>query len=184
MHKSSGMTFIEVLVALVILATGILGAVAMQASATKGSFDAMQRSIASAYAQDIIEKIRSNRSSTNILEAYEGTYGGGSEASNLGCNKETSLCTPVQMVANDRYEWEQRLLGADVKLGTKNVGGLMSAKGCIEHNKNSVTVVVSWEGRASTKDSADLKESTLATNCGKKTDNTNRRQVIVKAFIF
>ncbi len=32
MRKQSGLTFIEVLVSLVILATGILGAVAMQAS--------------------------------------------------------------------------------------------------------------------------------------------------------
>ena len=54
------MTFIEVLIALVILIMGILGAVAMQATAKKGSFDAMQRSVASALAQDIIERMRGN----------------------------------------------------------------------------------------------------------------------------
>ena len=58
--KQKGMTFIEVLIALVIMVTGILGAVAMQATAKKGSFDAMQRSLASSLAQDIIERMRSN----------------------------------------------------------------------------------------------------------------------------
>lgn len=72
-HKSQkGMTLIEVLVALVILVTGIFGAVAMQASAKKGSFDAMQRSVASALAQDIIERMRSNDSDVLILENYQG----------------------------------------------------------------------------------------------------------------
>ena len=60
--SQKGMTFIEVLVALLILVTGILGAVAMQATAKKGSFDAMQRSVASALAQDILERMRSNDS--------------------------------------------------------------------------------------------------------------------------
>ena len=69
--QQCGMTFIEVLIALVIMVTGILGAVAMQATAKKGSFDAMQRALASALAQDIIERMRSNDATT--LANYAGT---------------------------------------------------------------------------------------------------------------
>ena len=57
-RKHQGMTLIEVMVALIILVLGILGAVGMQATAKQGSFDAMQRSIASSLAQDIVERMR------------------------------------------------------------------------------------------------------------------------------
>ena len=73
--KHYGMTFIEVLVALFILVSGILGAVAMQHTSKKGSFDAMQRSLATTLAQDIIERMRSNDANTTILNQYVGTYG-------------------------------------------------------------------------------------------------------------
>ena len=73
--KQQGMTLIEVLVALFVLVTGVLGAIALQTNAKQGSFDAMQRSLASALAQDIIERIRSNNADAVILEGYEGIYG-------------------------------------------------------------------------------------------------------------
>ncbi|WP_448246016.1 type IV pilus modification protein PilV [Thalassotalea agariperforans] len=182
MRKQSGLTFIEVLVSLVILATGILGAVAMQASAKKGSFDAMQRSIASAYAQDIIERIRSNASDEATLDSYQGTYGNDSlDAPAPRCNSIGSLCTSAQMRANDLYEWERRLMGADVTEGSNLKGGLIDAQGCIEHKDNSITVVIAWQGRVSTKDSADS-ENNLSKSCG--TGGDKRRQIIVNAFVF
>jgi type IV pilus assembly protein PilV len=182
MRKQSGLTFIEVLVSLVILATGILGAVAMQASAKKGSFDAMQRSIASAYAQDIIERIRSNASDEATLESYQDTYGNDSQsAPEKVCNSPANLCSSAEMVLNDLYEWEQLLQGADVTFNDKNVGGLLDARGCIEHNNNFVTVVVSWQARTSTKDTADS-DSAIEVDCGTKSDK--RRQVVVEGFIY
>ncbi len=176
-HKPSlhkGLTFIEVLVALFILVTGILGAVAMQASAKKGSFDAMQRSVASALAQDIIERMRSNNATA--LAGYAATdYG---ETLNAvpakRCNTLAGLCTPAEMVINDQYEWEMSLMGADVVNDGNNVAGLTGVRGCISHASNAVTVVVSWEGRTEIVDAQ--KDS-----CGSA--GSTRRQVIVKAFI-
>ena len=115
-HKTlkNGFTFIEVLVALFILVTGILGAVAMQASAKKGSFDAMQRSVASALAQDIIERMRSNDASV-LADYARSNYG---EALNSvptkRCNTLAQLCNATEMSINDQYEWEMSLMGADV----------------------------------------------------------------------
>ena len=168
------MTFIEVLVAVFILVTGILGAVAMQASAKKGSFDAMQRSVASALAQDIVERMRSNNA--NTLVGYAGNdYG---ETLNSlpanRCHNLASLCTPAEMVINDQYEWEMSLMGADVVNDGNNRAGLTGVRGCISQASNAVTVVVSWEGRI---DIADAKED----SCG--IASAKRRQVIVKAFI-
>ena len=176
MKKQLGFSLLEVMIALVILASGILGAVAMQAMAKKGSFDSMQRSLASAIAQDIIERMRSNQSITTILESYEGTYGLAEFTAPVPrCNTQASICTAAQMVRNDLYEWQQILTGADVTSGSDNVGGLVGAIGCITHANNAVTVVISWQGRTEFVDSATA-------NCG--TGSNKRRQIVVSAFIY
>ncbi|NQZ81813.1 MAG: type IV pilus modification protein PilV [Colwellia sp.] len=172
--KNKGMTLIEVLIAMFILVTGILGAVAMQASAKKGSFDAMQRSVASALAQDIIERMRSN--DATALAGYAGTdYGVAlNSLPGIRCNTTATLCTPAEMLINDQYEWEMALIGADVMQGTDKVAGLSGARACISHAANAVTVVISWQGRTAISDSQK-------DTCG--TAGTKRRQVIVGAFI-
>lgn len=177
LQYSQGMTFIEVLVALFIIVTGILGAAAMQATAKKGSFDAMQRSLASALAQDIIERMRSNEASTDILERYEGKYGATAlSAPDPRCLSSTTLCSATQMVTNDLYEWTQLIRGAEATIGTTNTGGLVNARGCITHAEFAVTVVVSWEGKT------DIKDSAKQSDCG--TSDGKRRQVLVEAFIY
>ena len=168
------MTFIEVLVALVILVTGILGAVAMQASAKKGSFDAMQRSAASALAQDILERMRSN-DSTALVGYAKTDYGEKlDDVPAKRCNTVATVCTPAEMIINDMFEWEMALMGADVKNDQANVAGLVGSRACISHALNAVTVVVSWEARTEISDSKK-------NACG--TADAKRRQVIVEAFI-
>ena len=176
-EHSKGMTFIEVLVATFIIVTGILGAALMQATAKKGSFDAMQRSLASALGQDIIERMRSNDASTITLESYEGSYGATALSEpDTRCLSAASLCNSTQMASNDLYEWSQLLRGAEATLGESNIGGLINARGCIAHNENAVTVVVSWEGKT------EIKDAEKQSACG--SSNTKRRQILVEAFIY
>ncbi len=173
--KQKGMTFIEVLIALVIMVTGILGAVAMQATAKKGSFDAMQRSLASSLAQDIIERMRSNNSATLALYAASSPYGSGKIISPPTCNSAGALCSPTQMVTHDLYGWELALMGAAVTNGENNVGGLVEGIGCLSVNGNSVTVVVTWKGKA------EYADANKAAECG--VESETRRQVVIEAFI-
>ena len=170
------MTFIEVLVSLFIIVTGILGAVAMQTTAKQGSFDAMQRSLASSLAQDIIERMRSNNADAVVLTTYNGTYNGALAAPPVRCNAPADNCTNAQIVANDLFEWSQALRGADVTSGGNNMGGLTNATGCINHANQVVTVAISWEGRTSTTDGARVGA------CGAVSDK--RRQVTLTAFLF
>ena len=180
--KQSGLTFIEVLIALFILVSGILGAVAMQISAKKGSFDAMQRSVASALAQDILEKIRSNHSDPNVLELYQGTYGETlNPAPTSRCRTATSNCTSAQMAVNDIYEWEYALMGMDVSDQGVSNGGLIGARACIDHSNNAVTVVISWQGRTRMSDGA-TDNIDFAKGCGTETDD--RHQMVVEGFVF
>lgn len=174
-NKNKGMTFIEVLVALVIMVTGILGAVAMQATAKKSSFDAMQRSLASSLAQDIIERIRGNNSSTLSLYAANSPYGSGKITSAPTCNSTALLCTPAEMVTHDLFGWEQALMGANAINDTKKVGGLVGGLGCLTVDGNSVKVVITWQSKVATLDSE------YAETCGSSTNT--RRQVVINAFI-
>lgn len=174
------MTFLEVLIALVIMVTGILGAVAMQATAKQASFDAMQRSLASSLAQDIIARMRAN--DVLVLADYEGlTYGKGNFIASEPnrCDQANVNCSSALILANDQYEWELALMGGDVTAGTdkKRAGGLVGGQGCIIGNGNSISVVVSWQGRTKVKDSE--KSDTCVNSNGKE----KRRQVVVEAFI-
>lgn len=173
-NKEQGMTFIEVLVALVIMVTGILGAVAMQATAKKGSFDAMQRSLASSLAQDIIERMRSN--DATLLASYAGAdYGAVLGVSVPACSSVAG-CTSENMIINDIYEWERALMGADVKSADdKNSGGLVDTRACITVNGSAVDVVITWQGR-------EKLVSGNTESCG--STDSQRRQVLVEAFVY
>jgi type IV pilus assembly protein PilV len=172
-YKQLGLTFVEVMVALFILVTGILGAVALQATAKQSSFDAMQRSIASSLTQDIIERMRNN--DPLALEVYEGNYGNNNASAAAVCD-ENNLCNPANMANRDLFEWEQAIMGANVLNGTTNVGGLVGVVGCIVHTNNAVVVTVSWQGKS------ELKDAKKVDNCG--TGSNNRRQVTAEVFIF
>lgn len=165
-----GMTFIEVLVALFIIVTGILGAVAMQASAKKASFDAMQRSLASSLVQDIVERMRNNDFTS--LNAYAGEYGDGTSPAQV-CD-QNNICTAAQLAVSDLNEWDRALFGSNV---TNNAGGLNNTTGCITvTNNNQVDVTISWEGREKTSDAA------IVAGCGDA--SSKRRQVSVRVFIY
>lgn len=186
-RKSQGMTFIEVLVSLIILVTGLLGAIALQATSQKGSFDSMQRSLATSLAQEIIEKMRSNQAGGFFLNNYNGIYG---ETLNpvplVACNAVAVTCTPLEMVTHDLYEWEFAIMGFDITNNGAPAGGLVEGRGCINHVQNAITVVVSWRGGTATQDvfnavNYDVATGAFVNSCG--TASNQRRQVVIQAFI-
>ncbi|SES72063.1 type IV pilus modification protein PilV [Thalassotalea agarivorans] len=165
--KIKGMTFLEVLVALFIIVTGILGAVALEGVAKRNSYDAMQRSVATSLAQDIIERMRNNETALND---YVGNFGSKGLTKPTICKLAVS-CTAAQIKDQDLYEWEQALIGANAS----GAGGLLSATGCIEHTLNAVTITISWQGRTETSDGG-------TGDCGAA--NNTRRQLVVEGFVF
>jgi type IV pilus assembly protein PilV len=173
--KEQGLTFIEVIIALVIIVTGILGAVALQATAKKSSFDAMQRSLASSLAQDIIARMRAN-DITNLADYARADYGVALDAvPAIDCNDANVPCSAIQIVAHDMYEWERALVGDDVTKNGNARGGLVFGRGCIFRNGNAMTVVVSWQGRNTLTDNENNEDCGAASGI--------RRQVVVQAFI-
>jgi type IV pilus assembly protein PilV len=180
-NAQKGMTFVEVLVALVIMVTGVLGGVAMQIIAKQTSFDAMQRSLATSLAQDIIERMRNNSNNLNDYATFNGgttpTYGADLDKTpTILCNTVAAGCGAADMAINDKYEFELALLGYDVLKSGEAAGGLLGARACISNDNNAVNVIVSWQGREG------ITGGTTGTSCGLL--DTSRRQVFVEAFIF
>ncbi|MFT4927832.1 MAG: type IV pilus assembly protein PilV [Phenylobacterium sp.] len=182
-RKQQGFTFIEAIIAFMVLATSIIGVVSMQALSKKGSFDAVQRALATSLANDIVQRMRVNVAGV-AANSYSGTFLYFESNSSLNrCRSAGSPCSSGSIAASDLYEWKMAIFGADVTQSGGNAGGLISPTACISHLAGAVSVVIAWSGRTETSDAAASKaEGSLAAGCG--TASTKRRQVYIDTFIY
>lgn len=97
-HRQIGMTLIEVLVSVLILAIGLLGAAAIQLNALKYTDSATMSSQASFIAYDMMDRIRANvdgnasaNGSTNVLATYNLPNLDAAPAANLNKARDQDL---------------------------------------------------------------------------------------------
>ena len=159
-YKQAGVGLIEVLIAVLIFSVGLLGMTTMQLGAKRTSYEATQRSIATGLARDILERMRSNPTELALYASLApvGTPVGGSSLS-AGTNCNAATCTTAQLAARDLYEWVELLRGASEKIGTVDVGGLVTPQACITHASGEVSVAIAWQG------ASELTNPTLS-SCG------------------
>lgn len=159
--RMRGVTLVEVLIAVVVLSIGLLGASSLQLASRRANFESVQRSQATALAQDMIERMRANEVSlSDYTAAGAGRTLTGTTMPAVDC---TSPCTPAQLAAYDLYEWEQALDGVSAQQGTSDVGGLVSPTGCISGPAGGdgvYTVSIAWRGLVAL-------SSPVSSNCGK-----------------
>ncbi|HHW4679951.1 MAG TPA: type IV pilus modification protein PilV [Xylella taiwanensis] len=126
---NAGVSLIEVLISVFILAVGMLGIAAMQVMALRNNDSAMQRSHAVIQSYAILEAMRANRS-----EAIKGSY-----------NTNGMICTAPQagsLVDVDRRDWMNNLKAA--------LGDSEHTCGSILCDANGCKIEVQWdESRAS-----------------------------------
>lgn len=101
-HGEKGFTLIEVLIALVILAVGLLGMATLLTTSLQSSQGASRRSQASTLAYDIVERMRFNRERAITTDDYVLTTTS-SATSSPSC--ATGGCTPAQQAQKDLAEW-------------------------------------------------------------------------------
>lgn len=102
MNKShqAGVGLMEVLIALLLLAIGVLGYVALQVRAVDATTESVQRSQAIFVLKGLAESIRANNAGRG---AYAALVNAGMPTSfaNSCINPATALCTPAQVAADD-----------------------------------------------------------------------------------
>jgi|TARA_B110000908_G_scaffold28539_1_gene33564 type IV pilus assembly protein PilV len=131
LSRQNGAGLMEVMVALFVLAIGLLGFAGLQNSSLVFSQKAYANSQAAFMTQDILERMRANR---DVVDDY--TIGFDDDA-NSGTDCAAANCTAAQMAAWDLSQWKESLRGdngqravlpdADGEILYSNVGGVERA---------------------------------------------------------
>lgn len=123
--RQTGFTLTEVLVAVVILAFGLLGIAGLMVVGIQFTHSSQQRSIATQLASDIIDRMRSNEAGVALADSvagggnYNRPIGNVAAAGSpyivqktacIGAIATTVGCTAGDMADQDSYEWQQAVL--------------------------------------------------------------------------
>jgi type IV pilus assembly protein PilV len=105
MRKESGFSMVEVLVALVVLAIGLLGIAALYLSSLQSGRTAIYRTQAITLAADLADRIRMNRSA----QAAYGTLFADAEAV-VGSCSTTGGCSDADLASTDLANWKNQIV--------------------------------------------------------------------------
>ena len=159
-RRQRGFTMVEILVSMLIVAIGLLGLVALQATALQAQTESYSRAQALALLQDMVERINANRYAASCFAfttdtangvPYLGTVDAGNPA-----NTFTPTCTvgsnPASAI-NAMTTWDSELKGtAERNSANTKIGAIVGARGCVSVANDPVTgiatytVMVAWQG--------------------------------------
>lgn len=136
MQIQTGAAMIELLVAMIVIAFGMLGFVGLQAQTALSQVEGYQRSQALLLIKDISERINLNRSEA---AAYVGN--------NIATTDLGDCATPATRVGKDLCEWSLLIQGAAETQGTAKLGAMIGAQGCITSPAaNQYQISIAWQG--------------------------------------
>ena len=130
-----GFTLVEVLVALLVLAVGMLATAALLLDSLRGSRHAQERTQAVNLAIDIAERMRANRAAGGAYDTADGTPEPRLEP---GCERADGACDPRTMAGHDLRRWLDAVTAA-LPEGTGSVA--------VEPQANALlrcTISVTW----------------------------------------
>jgi type IV pilus assembly protein PilV len=138
-RRQRGVTLVEVLVALIITAFGLLGLLGIQMRAYAAEVESYQRAQAAILLQDMVSRLRTNRNAAPDYVAADIGVGAFEECAGRA-GAELDLC-----------EWGNLLRGAAERVGANTVGAMLNARGCIDSPEDDTFVIaVVWEGATGT----------------------------------
>ena len=135
-RRRNGFTLVEMLIALVVLSIGLLGAAKLFIVTLQGNAGAESRLAAVNLASDIGDRIRANRAAGAAYTAA---------AANNGCAVGaigTVTCTAAQMAANDLYQWNAQI--ATVWPGGVATGAIVYTAPVTPALPGTYAITVSW----------------------------------------
>lgn len=128
-HTNTGFSLLEVLIALLILAVGLLGMASLMLHSMKSNQSSYQRTQASLLAYDMAERLRLN---PTIATAGNSYVIGSTASPGSAVTCPSGTCTAAQSSAVDVYEWSKAI--NDQQLS-----------GTVTRNGNIYTINVSWD---------------------------------------
>ncbi|MBK8817161.1 MAG: type IV pilus modification protein PilV [Methylococcaceae bacterium] len=124
------------MVAVVILALGLLGLAGMQAKSLSNDLSAYNRSQATQLAYDIADRMRSNVTVlANYITPSPSTCPNNTNPC-TACTTAVLTCTPAQLAQKDLFEWNRNITAT---LGNGATGTISNPGGAF------FTVTVSWD---------------------------------------
>jgi type IV pilus assembly protein PilV len=141
----AGVGMLEFLVALMIFSMGMMGLLSAQLVGKKANFEASQRSVATALARDVLERMRAN---PGQIPAYQvaGAGDAGNRLPRPDADCDITVCTAQELAAFDLWQWESLLVGDSEQDSVGSVGGLLTPHACIASDGGEVDVTISWRG--------------------------------------
>lgn len=131
MRSEAGSSLIEVVVALFVLAVGMLGVLSMQVKSMQFNQSAYYYSQAVYLANDILEGMRSNKSVANtyLIDLDEAT-----PTANKNCSGQGVTCTPAQLRSYNINQWRTNIAAT-----------LSSGKSSIQRTGNFYAITVQFD---------------------------------------
>jgi type IV pilus assembly protein PilV len=141
-RQERGVSLLEALITIVILAFGILGLAGLQVKMQGAEMESYQRSQALTLLEDMVFRLNANRA--KALDYVTSVPVGTGDTEPADCS--------AKAIGKDRdiCEWSNALKGASEQAGGASVGSAIGARGCIEQvagaSPPSYRVVVVWQG--------------------------------------
>lgn len=180
-HASAGLSLVEVLVTVIVLAFGLLGIAALQAKVQVGSIESYQRAQAVVLLDDLRARMLGN--AAHAADYVTATPLGPADGQPADCS------TLAIGSARDLCEWSQELNGAaeQTAAGAAN-GAMVGARGCVEElqapdptagvcRPGIYRLSVAWQGLHATR------ASSLACGANLYGPDANRRAIAVQVAI-
>src|SRR4051794_5784807 len=122
-RQQHGVTLIEVLVTIVILAFGLMGLAGLQSKLDLGMIESYQRAQAIVLLTNLAERVTANRANA---AAYVLT-----DTLGTGDSQPEDCSTVAAGAARDLCEWSNALKGSFEVKSSANVGAMTDARGCV-----------------------------------------------------
>jgi type IV pilus assembly protein PilV len=146
-----GFAIIEVLVTLVIVLLGLLGAAGVLVRSHQSSMEAYQRTQALVLVEDMLDRLSANRPVADCYAVTDAAAGAPHLGTGYAGTPSCGSGTPEQQATaiRDLQQWSQLLRGAaETDAGGAFVGAMIGARGCVSYDAASDTysVTVAWQG--------------------------------------
>lgn len=173
-RNCGGFALLEALVAMVIIAIGLLGLAGLNARSNQVELEALQRVQATIIVNDLAERMLANRMAAacyargaDILTGATIASCGTGECTDMGCESEHVLQSTDDLTA-----WKNLLTGA----AADDVSPLLAPRGCVvQTSADEYLVTISWQGAtASAAPVDDCGENEYTNAAGVESENWRR----------